>query len=103
MEVDEVDIEDQDANLKQVDEWAQQMEFKAICAPLELNDVNQTLWLEHVELRSVRAHVKERNLFVHDHFLSFLVEFYVLSNHTKKINRVPNFENLLTWDVGIIS
>lgn len=86
-----------------MDEWAQQMEFEAICAPLELNDVYQTLWLEHVELRGVRAHVKERNFFVHDHLLSFFVEFNMLSDHTKEVDWVPDFENLLTWDVGIIT
>lgn len=82
LEVDEVDIEDQDAYLEQMNEWAQQMEFETICAPLELNNVYQTLRLEHVELGGVRTHVKERYFFVHKDFLSFFVEFDVLSDHT---------------------
>ena len=58
------------------------MEFETICAPLELNNVYQTLRLEHVELGGVRTHVKERYFFVHKDFLSFFVEFDVLSDHT---------------------
>ena len=58
------------------------MELEPISAPLELNDVYQTLRLEHFELRGVSAHIKERNLLVYDNLLSFFAKSNMLSYHT---------------------
>ena len=62
------------------------MEFKPVGGPLELNDVFKTLRLKHFKLRGVCAHIKERNLLVHDDFFSFFVIFDMLPHHAKKID-----------------
>jgi hypothetical protein len=97
LNVDEVNVENQDGDLDHVDDRAQQVELEAIRTPLEIDDVHESLALEHFKLACVRAHVEERDLLVHDHLLAFDIND-MLTHHGQQIDGVTDLENLFARD-----